>query len=281
MFPKIILLFFFSLQFLQLPALEQVNIPVSYERCFLSEKASNEDFEKNPAISKKIKKVMRPFVIDDDHPMKLVLDNIFMSARVTLDAKTFKANGFKIISRRPRSYVCVATHPLLPNYIIKAYLDTERREKRETPSWKWLVRRCEGAEKIRDIIKKKKIKNFVVAEKCIYPLPARPSPPDDFDHTRHLAILLATDMDLAPADDNYYAWANYITEEHLDELYTIITYAKGSSYRPDNICYTNQGLFAFIDTEYPSEGPDYKSIRRHLNSKMRSYWDYLVKTGKK
>ncbi|WP_068470876.1 hypothetical protein [Candidatus Protochlamydia phocaeensis] len=244
-------------------------------------RAQNVDFEKNRVLSNKIKKRMRPYIIPDKHPMKDNLDAIFLRKRATVNEDTFKASGFRIISKRPRSFIYVAKHKSLPTYLVKAYMDDQLKEKRDRPSWEWLVRRCEGADKIRYIINKKQIRFFVVASKWIYPLPADPSPPKDEKHTRHLALLLVTDMNLAPKDLNYYAWQNYITPDHLDELYSILSFAKGSSYRPDNIAYTNQGLFAFIDTEYPSQGPDYKSIRMYLNPDMRAYWDRLVKRGGK
>lgn len=239
-----------------------------------------EELDSNHAIKSLIKKQMRPYLISSYHPMRAVLDSLFKSARVTQNATSFKEAGFITLSARPRSFVIVAKHPLLPGYLIKAYLDTEMRKKQKISSWEWLVKRCEGAEKVRQVIKKRKIKHFVVADKYLYPLPQNPSPPMTAKYTRHLAALLVTDMDLAPDGINYHVWANSITHEQLNELYDIITYAKGSSYRPDNISYTNKGQFAFIDTEYPSRGPDYRSIRSFLNVSMRKYWDKIVRSGR-
>jgi hypothetical protein len=62
-------------------------------------------------------------------------------------------------------------------------------------------------------------------------------------------------------------------------LYTIISSAKGSSYRADNIWFNNEGKFCFIDTEYPNGGPDFAGIRPYLNPEMQNYWDYLVRRG--
>lgn len=232
-------------------------------------------------IPKKVKKAISPYLIPDTHPMKASLDNLFHSTRVTLDQKSFERAGFISLSVRPRTHIIVATHPLLPNHLVKLTLDSELREKQNKPSWEWLVKRCQGAEKIRHIIRSKKIKHFTVASKWIYPLPDKPAPPKSSKYNRHLAILLVTDMKLVPQKENLLAWRYKITKEHLDELYTVISYAKGSSYRADNISYTMQGKFAFIDTEYPSRGPDYESIRPYLHPSMRNYWDKLVKEGGK
>jgi hypothetical protein len=247
---------------------------------FLALRAQKDiNFENNPYLSSEIKNQMRPYLIPFNHPMKDTLDGIFRSSRVTTDKETFRQAGFRTISSRPRSYIRVARHSSLPGHLVKAYMDTELRRKESKESWKWLVKRCEGAHKIHSIIKKRHIQYFTVAHKWIYPLPATPSPPQDAKHTRHLAILLVTDMNLVPKEMNEHAWSHYITKEHLNELYTIMSYARGSSYRADNIAYTRSGTFAFIDTEYPSRGPDYHSIRKYLDPDMRYYWDKIVRNG--
>jgi hypothetical protein len=86
-------------------------------------------------------------------------------------------------------------------------------------------------------------------------------------------------MNLTSKAQNLAAWKSLITGEHLKELYKIISYAKGSSYRPDNITYSVDGKFAFIDTEYPKAHPDYKSIRKYLSREMQAEWDKIVKNG--
>lgn len=239
----------------------------------------NNNLDDNPYIPSKAKQKMRPFLISDQHPMKGILDSLFLNKRVTLNHQTFQEAGFSIIAEGPRSHVLVTRHSLLPGYLVKAHLDTELRKKRKKESWYWFAMRCQGAAKVRQVIQKYRLKHFVVADKWIYPLPAEPSPPRSIKYTRHLAVLLVTDMDLAPDTQNYQAWRSIITREHLDELYLIISRAKGSSYRPDNIAYTNHNQFAFIDTEYPSQTPDFKNIRKFLSSDMQDYWDRIVRRG--
>ena len=248
----------------------------------LINKSITNSFESNPYIISRAKNEMRPHIIPDDHPMLPVLDSIFLVSRVTVNLNAFNAAGFVTVGEaRPRSFIRVARHEALPGYLVKISLDDELRKKFGKPSWKWLEQRCVGAKKIKKIIQDRKIKHFTVAEKWIYPLPAEPSPPINARHTRHLAILLVTDMQLVPEIVNLHAWGHCITKKHLDELYCIISYAKGSSYRPDNICYTVNKNFTFIDTEYPNTKPDFRRIRSFLNPKMRSYWDKLVKNGGK
>lgn len=227
----------------------------------------------------KIQERITPFLLPFDHPAKNLLDHIFSFSRFTADDQTLLDADFEILSIQPRSYVRILKHPLLPDFLFKAYVDAETRKKKNLDSWQWLVKRCEGAAAVRHIIKKKKIKFFTVPDKWIYLLPETLLPPDKYSPPPHLALLLVTDMRLASSKECLYAWKHQITKEHLDELYQIISYAKGSSYRPDNIPLTIDGTFAFIDTEYPSHKPDYDSIKSYLCPEMSLYWEKLTQRG--
>ncbi|MDP1881118.1 MAG: hypothetical protein Q8K60_09295 [Parachlamydiaceae bacterium] len=238
----------------------------------------NIDFNYNTHIPSSIQKQFKPYLIPFNHVMKPVLDRLF-ATRVTQEKKTLMNAGFKIIDRRSRSFICVVSHPDLTGYLLKLYLDRDKRKKYGRPSWEWLVKRCEGAEKIHGIISKFSIKHFVCAKKWIYSLPENPPPPLSKKYTRHLAVLLVKDMQLVSEEENYAAWKNKIREEQLDELYILVTRGKGSSYRPDNLPFTKNGTIAFIDTEYPDKGPDFDSIREFLNTSMRYYWDKIVANG--
>lgn len=253
---------------------------VTTEKILRSKKrAIDPNVEDNPHISADAKKKMHPYLLPLSHPARPILDSLCKAKRITTDRKTFAHAGFETIAKRPRSYIRVASHPHLRHFLVKVYLDTVLRKKQKKESWEWLVLRCRGADQVHSVIKKKKIKHFIVAKKWIYCFPAEPSPPRDDLHTRHLALLVVTDMNLVSKEQNLNAWKHEITHEHLDELYHIISRAKGSSYRPDNITYTQKRKFAFIDTEYPGKGPDFKSIRHYLNDEMREYWDRVVKNG--
>lgn len=240
------------------------------------------DFSAYPHLTEEMKKRMGPYLIHSNHPLKQKLDAVFLHSRVTADKKAFLNAGFHILDEGPRSYIIVARHKKLPGHLIKCHLDTEIREKWDRPSWYWLAKRCEGARKIRKIIQERNIKHFSVSQKYIYLLPLlNKTMPFKASYTRHPAILLVTDMDLVSEQQNLHAWKNRVTKEILDELYLIITLAKGASYRADNIAYNRSGKFCFIDCEYPSNGPEYHRIRQYLNSKMQKYWDSLVERGGK
>jgi hypothetical protein len=222
---------------------------------------------------------MGPFLIPDDHPMKSPLDTIFTASRATQDEQALKQAGFKILFHQPRSFIRVVKHSKLSGYLLKLYTDDEQRKKGNQPGWLWLTRRCRGAHKIQQIIENTHIKNFQVPEKRLYLLPPEPSPPSLPAYTRHPAVLLVKNMHLLKKKQNLEAWNTLITSEHLDELYFIISKGNGGSYRADNISYSKNGKFSFIDTEYPHRKPDFKSIRRYLSKSMCSYWDKLVRQG--
>lgn len=242
---------------------------------------ADQGFEANPSIPQKIRKQMSPYIIPNYHPLKETLDRIFYASRATFSMNSAAHAGFSVIATGPRSHVVVAKHAELPGHLIKFHCDNDPHEKRERPSWEWLTKRCEGSEKIRKILTRYQIKYFVCAKKYLYILPPHPRDSKKENDMNHLACLLVTDMQLEPTKVNLFAWKNKITKKHLDELYLIISRGKGSSYRPDNINYNKDGKFAFIDTEYPDQKPDYKRIREYLSPKMRDYWDDLVTNGGK
>lgn len=71
--------------------------------------------QNNAKLSRaEIKKKLKPYAIPASHPMKPVLDQIFKGKRVTQNAQTFAAAGFKTIRIQPNSFIRVAKHPRLP-----------------------------------------------------------------------------------------------------------------------------------------------------------------------
>jgi hypothetical protein len=220
---------------------------------------------------------MKRYFLPENHPAKPALDAIFLSTRATKDEATFQASGFTTLYAKSRSFIRVVRHPSIPGYLLKVYLDSEQRQKRNRTGWERLIFRCEGAEKIRNIIQKRKIKHFQVPGKWLYVLAPHP----DCTSMKQPFLLIVDDMNLVSNGENKAAWKTVITREHLNELYLIITKAGGSSYRPDNIWLTKRGKFAFIDTEYPRQKFDYNSISSYLSDEMRSYWASLTQKQKK
>lgn len=232
-------------------------------------------------LSPEMRQRISPYLLPDSHPIKPALDAIFMDKRPTQDAHAFRKAGFTTLFNKKRTFICVAKHPNVPEYLFKIYLDDEKRTKSHKAGWEWLVQRCQGAEQVRRVIQENKIEHFVVPQKWLYVLPAEPTSTSS-KHSRHQPLVLVVDdMKLASKEINLKAWRTLITEQHLDELFLIISQAKGRSYRPSNVWFNAKGQFCFIDTEYPLERSRFTSIRRYLNSEMRNYWDQLLKAKKK
>ena len=234
------------------------------------------DFDTNPYFAKKEKEQIKPYLLPFNHPTRFYLDYIFSSTRVTQDSNTFDAAGFISKFIQPRSFIRVASHPYLPGYLVKVYLDNELRIKKNTPGWKWFVNRAKNAKLIRRYIRQNGFKYFAAPQKWIYPLPIHTSPPNDPGYSRKNEILIVEDMQLVSEEENLKAWKTVITKKHLEEFYEIISYAGGSSYRADNVAYTKDGKFAFIDTEYSHRFPNYAAILPYLSPEMAAYWKRLV-----
>lgn len=221
-------------------------------------------------------KRVHPHVLPQDHPAYIKMQEIFTRSRPIIDENTLTEAGFKILYRKPRSFIRVVKHPALPGYLLKVYLDTELRKKHDREGWEWLVMRCEGAAKVRRGIAKARSKHFVVAQKWLYVLPPNPPAPRGKNCISQPLVLLVEDMKLASLDACKHAWRHSMTPEHLNELYQILSIAGGASLRPDNICLTKNGQFAFIDTEYPNKKNYYDQVLPYLNSVMRAYWQHLI-----
>lgn len=230
------------------------------------------NFSNNPLVPSESKEKIKPFLLSDAHPIKPLIDAIFLDKRVTKDEKTFAKAGFQTIAVTERSFIRVAKHPWVPGYLFKVALDSETRNKRDKPEWHWFLQRCIGAKKIRTIIRDNQFQYFKAPHKWIYPLPLETKP----ENSHRAVVLIVEDMGIVSKEDSKWAWGHKITRAHLNELFVIIRDGKGSSYRYSNIPYTRSGLFAFIDTEYPNAKPDFERIRHALAPKMAAYWDDLV-----
>lgn len=228
-------------------------------------------------LNKKALESIKPYLLPKDHPLKPALDQIFQCRRVTMNDATLAEAGFVTHSFQPRSFIRVVSHPNLPKHLLKIYPDSELNLKKEVPDWKWFVRRCKAARMIQETIMLKKIKNFIVPLKFIYLLPENPSPPIDPAYVPKIAILLVQDMNLVSKEENLHFWKEKITEDHLNELYTILKQAPGMSAREDNIVLTKRGKLAFIDTEYYHKRPEFRAITPYLSSEMQAYWEHLIK----
>lgn len=204
------------------------------------------------------------YTMQERHPLYAIANRLFASSKTLESLKSFKEAGFKVLEIRPSTLV-LAKHPGLPGFLIKVYLHSSVRTEEE--KWTNLINRCRGAENIRRLIQREKLRYFTVPDKWLY-ITEEGDP-----------VLIVTYMDIVSKEESKYVWKNSITKEHLKELYTIISHGYASTLLPHNIPYTRSGVFACIDTEVPQRVPRYSHAKAHLSSKMGQYWDKLVQSG--
>lgn len=217
---------------------------------------------------------IKRYQLPEDHPIKEKLDEIFTKTRVTLNENEFLNAGFVPIVPIRTDKIVIARHPQLEGYIVKTYLDKYPVNKKNDADWLWLSRRCQLSRKIARMIKKHDIQNFTVPQKWLYPIPKVGL--EDADVSERLnALLIAEEMPLLNEEENKLAWEN-ISDEALDEFSDIMIHAGGRSYRPDNVWITENGTFAFIDTEYPHFLPRYFEVLPYLTEEKGEYWKLLV-----
>jgi hypothetical protein len=238
---------------------------------------SYQNLANNPCITKEIHRQILPHLLPETHPMKAPLDVLFHKSGVNYNQETMQKAGFTTVSLRPYTFLIVVKHETLPGHLLKVYFQSEMRIKRGTEGWQWLMQRCEGAEKIRNLIRHKKLTHFSVPDKWLYPLPPKRSPSKKCGQP---VILVSTEMDLVSQEKSHDIWKNEITTEVLDELYILLTYGLASTHVSWNIPASNDGTFACIDTEHPQRKPDYGIVNQYLSDKMSQYWDSLIQKGK-
>ena len=219
---------------------------------------------------------MTRYLLPLDHPMKGAVDSIFSQTRVLENQRTLVDAGFEIIAGpMPYSYIIVARHPAIPGYVFKMYLDSERRERKKTPHWKWLLRRCIGAQRIRNVIRSEKISHFVVPDKWLYVLPIYP-----YSSSLNPEVVIVMETDMEPEDKGVskQMWKTAITREHLDELYSILKERNGGHlHMVKNVPFSKLGKFAFIDTEFLNSDYELERVKKYLSKEMQRYWDDLIR----
>lgn len=217
-----------------------------------------------------------PYILPLHHFLRSGLDSIFVTAYVIKNAKTFAHAGFITLTAQKTSGIRVARHPKMPGYIVKLYLASQKTHRSKMSQQDWLVQRCRGASQLRKLIRKKQIQFFTVPEKWLYELPRSLSAPK-----KRTFIVVETYMHLVSRKKTFCALKQKITKQHLREL--LLLEKCGGAAGPGafhlNAPYTQEGKFAFIDTEYPDRvfSPSKtKKIGRYFSSSMRKCWIRLV-----
>lgn len=237
------------------------------------------NLKNNPHVTPAMKSRIEPHLLAQDHFLMKAMDHIFMHHRVTASDQALEEAGFSILFSQPRSKIRVLRHSKLPNHLIKLTLDTNTNIKKRHHDWEWLVNRCIGSKKVRGIIKKNQLKQVVVPKKWLYVLPANPAPL--LSTHRKIVVLLAEEIKLVDKQTNKRKWREEMTKEHLSDLFKIMSYGGASSWRPDNVWFTEDNKLALIDTEYPGREAHYTGVKQYLSPENQVYWDKLMEKYKK
>jgi hypothetical protein len=231
------------------------------------------NFCDNSCLDERMRTLVAPYLLPEEHPLKCVVDHLFSQSRVTENMDSLMGAGFQIIAAMQNSYIVVARHAAVPGYVFKIYLDAEKRSRDNKPNWEWLLKRCYSARIIRLKIAQKRIEHFVIPDKWIYLLP--PLPTSNTSHPSPF-IIMETDMDLEPVAISRKAWKTEVTRAQLRELYAILRHGYGTV-NLGNIPRTQNGQFAFIDTEFSRRRHNLKHVKKYLSKDMARYWDHLIK----
>lgn len=229
-------------------------------------------FTKNPCLSHTMKKLMAPYLLPKKHPTKSVLDKIFSHSGVIKNKKTLIKAGFKILFSQKKSFIQVVSHPRLKGYLLKLYLDSDRRLGRGPAGWKRLTVRCIVAKKIKRIIATKRIHTFVVADKWLYPLPV----PKRRSSNKQPVVLIVKNMNIYNLEQSKRAWRKKASWSTVKGLYKIFSRGYGSAFLSGNIPYTKKHKFAFIDTEFDKRKLSMRHAYHYLSPRMWKYWKSLV-----
>lgn len=235
-------------------------------------------YSPNPHVDKTIWNSLAPYFLPQDHPMKEALDKIFLvKERVTLNEKSLKKAGFKILHRGEWSKMIVAGHRNLDGYLTKLYTDDEP----DTIDWAKCKERVKGAKSAAVCVSKNNWNHLIkVPKKWIYPLPPDPSPPHEFK--RKNFILLVEDMHLIPAEANASRWGSKeMNKEQLKAVYWLLKLeGLRDCVYPFNLPFSNDGRIALIDTEFHHEWPvPFQKLTKFLSGASQKYWAELLESG--
>lgn len=243
--------------------------------------AAEAAYQKPAHISQKTWSEVEPYFLPEDHPTKPILDAIFSKRRAVFSLKSMKSAGFDAHEPQKFTRMVVASHPLLPGYLIKTYLDIQKAYKNKPAEYFWMER-IKGASAVRGFIDEKGWQTtFAVPQKWIYPLPEEPAPHEVYQRINF--ILIVEDMNILDDKANATMWkSEVVTKETLLQLKEILeAIGLHDCAKPDNIPFTHNGRIAFIDTQAHHEWPiAYKKMDGALSATMKPYWKKITKKTK-
>lgn len=231
----------------------------------------------HPYVSEKVWRMVTPYLMPEDHPLKKKLDELFSKKRYLKNGRKLLQAGFLNKRREPYTKVIVTRHKDMPGYIFKIYTD-DRPGFKDDPEYLTWIYRARGARLARREIKERGWEAYFKApKKWIYALP--PYPEAKEGALQKNFILVEEEMDILSMREIMPKWRNgTITKEHLNMLFTIITRIglKGGC-KVDNIPICKDGRIAFIDTQSNLRHHlPYERLFQVLEGDLKEHWQHLI-----
>lgn len=228
-------------------------------------------WNKSPDVDDLTWHTLEPYFIAENHPIKHLLDRIFVN-RITSNMAKIQAAGFQPLDIWKWDKVSVFRHPFLPGFLVKVFLD-DQVACDEVSNY---LSRIRGADAIRQAIYIFGYqKYFKVPGKWIYPLPDQQATESGL--RRKNFILLVEEMPLVDKNRNENLYYN-IGHDQLKALFHMISsLGLSDSVYINNVPFTTDNKIAFIDTERVYLWPiRYEKIGLKLNSSTKRFWDKIT-----
>lgn len=249
-------LFCFSIQSVEgLPPFPRA-IPQKKEREKKKEKIKVK-VEENPLL---------PYLLPENHHLQVVLKKLLNNSNMFRSPTHFRQAGFQV--KMGHKHLMVGAHPSMPDHLIKRFPDS-------VPSIMQLenfIKRINGANLIRELIKERNYDRLVVPKKWVYQLPSSFA---KFPSTKSY-ILIVEKMDIYNEKENHEHYYK-MDEETLTQLCSTLHAIGGCDGYPRNQPFIKTGQIAFVDTEHVGEMKDHfhKHIIPALSPDMQIFADQL------
>lgn len=220
-----------------------------------------------------VKREVKPYLLPKEHRASNALHAIFSEKGVLASIGSMQAAGFVILLYRERGGLILAKHPLLKNFLVKAYLDTATHVE-----WTRWVRRVKGRDRIRQFLNDNPCyrKYFKVPKKWIYRIPLTSRGDATEASVPREYVLLVEEMHLVDKETNLQMYKK-IRRKALDGLYLIIDQTGFSDGHLGNLPFSGDGKIAFIDTEFTNTWPvHFEWLTPWFSSHNQRYWEALI-----
>lgn len=175
-------------------------------------------------------------------PASSDLKKLFRDPDMFDSADDWSDAGFEIV-RASDNKICVASHESADGYLFKKYVASGKRDDLKDQLDNYQTR-IEGADRLRDLIGRERLRNVVVPRKWLRELPS------DFGSRKQPShVLVVERLDVLGADESERRYGR-IDEGTLRDLCVALHSFRGLDSTSKNVPFTADGRIAFIDTEH-------------------------------